>query len=385
MTTTEILKQLVACPSVNPGKNTPDGIQTGEAKMVELLEALLKPVASHVEIQKVLPGRPNLIARFDGLNPERSLAFEAHTDTVSVADMTIDPFKPTVRGGKLYGRGSCDTKGPMAAMLSAIFQYIKRHGPPPVTWYFLATCDEELGAAGAKALMKSGFRCDGIFVGEPTQRQFITRHKGARRFHIRVHGKGGHSAYPEYGVNAIHAAADYIRQIEKYFASDKVPSDPVLGKSTFSTGCLNGGHQVNLIPDLAEADLDFRTLGRKDEEELNDVLSNLWKYVRARRPGSSCECIPAQHYPPLECNETAPFIQWLRKLDLSRLANPEFGAVRYATNAGIYSQANIPCVVFGPGSIEQAHTCDEWIALDELEQATRFLLHCIEESARFEL
>ncbi len=380
MTTTEILKQLVACPSVNPGRQKPDGIQTGEAQIVELLEALLKPIASHVEIQKGLPGRPNLIARFDGLNPNRSLAFEAHTDTVSVDGMTVDPFKPTIHEGKLYGRGSCDTKGPMAAMLSALFQYIERKGPPPVTWYFLAPCDEELGASGARALMKSGFRCDGIIVGEPTQRQFITRHKGARRFRVRVHGKAGHSAYPEYGSNAVHAAADYIRQIEKYFASENANSDPVLGKSTFSTGVFSGGRQVNLIPDLAEADLDFRTLHTKDEEELNPLLSRLWKYVRSRRPDCSCECIPTQHYPPLECDEKTAFHRWLQKLDRSSLPNPDFGAVRYATNAGVYSQAGIPCVVFGPGSIEQAHTKDEWIALDELDEATRFLYHCIGQS-----
>ena len=150
----ELLAHLVRCPSVGGL----DG--NGEAAMASLLAHLLEPWADEVTVTEVVPGRPCLIARFEGLDPTRAFAFEAHSDTVSVEGMSVDPFAAAVRDGRLYGRGACDTKGPMAAMLMAILRHLRDDGRLPVTWYFLSTCDEELGGLGARH-SSAGFCANG--------------------------------------------------------------------------------------------------------------------------------------------------------------------------------------------------------------------------------
>src|SRR5262249_43312971 len=149
--------------------------------LVALLVKCLEPWGARLTIQTVHPGRPNLIATFSGRDPTRSLMLEAHSDTVVGGD---GQFTPAVRDGKLYGRGACDTKGAMAAMLSAIETVLGEQGQPPVTVHFVSTCNEELGATGAHHLAASGFRADWAVVGEPTELAIVYAHKGALRLRL---------------------------------------------------------------------------------------------------------------------------------------------------------------------------------------------------------
>jgi len=293
---TELLQRLVRCPSINPGGPNADAALCGEGRMTDLLEELLRPHADAVERIEVAPGRWNLIARFDGCDASRNYALEAHTDTVGIEGMQIDPFGGKLINGRLYGRGACDTKGPMAAMLLALLEAKATGIPLPATWHFLATCDEELGAIGAQELMRSGFRCDGIVVGEPTDLAVLRAHKGAARYRLRLHGRAAHSAYPEEGVHALHAAGAFMRYLEKANATaERIHANHPLGPSTYSVGTLRGGDQVNRIPDGAQMEIDCRLIPEQDvTSTTNDLEAILATRIRLCGEGqisSSCRSI----------------------------------------------------------------------------------------------
>ena len=338
--------------------------------MVASLAELLRPWAETVEVREVLPGRPNLLARFRGQRSDRSFAFEAHTDTVDVAGMTVAPFTPDVREGKLYGRGACDDKGPMVAMILAILRHLSENGPLPCDWWFLAPCDEELGGKGAARLVADGFRCDGIVVAEPTGNQPLVAHKGAVRWTLRVHGLAGHSAYPEKGANAIQAAVDWIARLEAEVAEMQEPHLDPDHALTFSPGTIQGGDQVNRIPDRVEIQTDWRIPAGFDRRRIDTLLQSTAEAVESARPGCRCEREKTQDYPPFAYQDSGCFAKAVEPL-FEGAAKPQ--TARYTTNAGFYAEAGIPTIVFGPGSIEQAHRADEWIELAQIESAIRKL------------
>jgi len=340
----------VACPSVNPDGEGRTIEHKGEARIIDLREHLLEPWADSIEIHEAAPGRPNLIARFDGEDSTRHYALEAHTDTVGIDGMTTEPVVPKVRDGRLYGRGACDTKGPMTAMLLALMQAKAGLGKFPATWYFLATCGEELGGLGANALVGQGFRCDGIVVGEPTGLLPVHANKGAVRYHIELHGRAGHSAYPEHGVNAIHAAARLINELERSVPNLSAPLSPCpTGPLTLSAGTIRGGDQVNRIPDKVEINIDIRIPPTCAMDRIEALMEATCSHIRELVPDLEIQITQTQSYPPFALGTNAPFRTMANLLD----PEPNFPhrAVRYATNAGFYASARIPCVVYGPGSI----------------------------------
>jgi len=198
-----LLTELVRCASVSPGTGPVTGPPYGEGRLAALLAEKVRALGGGVELREVEPGRPNFIGTFEGRDPGRSLMLEAHGDTVAVDGMTIDPFAARVRDGRLYGRGSCDTKGSMAAMLLAIEQVLAQDGATPVTVYFVSTCGEEITGLGAKALAAEGFAADVAIIGEPTDLDVIHASKGSGRFRIETFGVAAHSSAPAGGVNAI--------------------------------------------------------------------------------------------------------------------------------------------------------------------------------------
>ena len=344
--------------------------------MVGLLRELLEPSADQVEVVEVSPGRPNLIARFDGRARTPSYALEAHTDTVGVEGMVIEPFAAEIRAGRLYGRGACDTKGPMAAMLHALLRTKREWGTLPVTWYFIASCDEELGGSGARALTQSGFFCDGIIVAEPTELKVLTAHKGVLRFLLTIHGKAAHSAYPDRGSHSIHAAGSLIEGVKRLNATFREQwSEHPLGPPSISVGTIRGGDHVNRIPDRVEMEIDCRILAEQSADELVEALDRLAKEAVQDDPGLSYDLIATQKYPGLPAVSDSGISDLADSL--AALAGQGDDQASYTTNAGFYSEAGIPAVVWGPGSIHQAHTADEWIDLEELEQASEILYQLI--------
>ena len=365
----ELLQDLVAIPSVNPQGN-PGMDRTGEQAIGEYVADFLRALGAEVSLDPVEPGRPNVIASFTPDKPVAHLAFAPHLDTVSVAGMTIAPFDPAIRDGKLFGRGSTDTKGPMAAGLWAMREWAQSsaRGKSRIRWSFLALMGEEAGNDGAHALAKKGFSSDLTLVLEPTGFGVVTAHKGALWLEIDTTGVACHGSTPEQGRNAIYAMRRALEIIE-----DKIIPDlsrlahAKLGPVTLNVGTISGGSKINIVPDRCRAEIDCRIVPGLDPENFRLQLES---DLRAAVPEVTVRL--QRQSPPLDTDESLP---WVRRLGEQGRG---FATAPWFSDASVLSGRRSPAVCIGPGSIAQAHTKDEFILLSDLEEGERFFRRWIQ-------
>jgi acetylornithine deacetylase len=280
------------------------------------------------------------------------------------------PFEPIVSGGRMLGRGTCDDKGPMAAMLLGLRAVLDEDGAFPSDVYLVSTCDEERGSSGAKRLMAEGFRTDAAVVAEPTDLEIVDAHKGATRWRIRTHGIAGHSSAPERGVNAISMMARLIERINGPMAAALAKKHhPRLGSPTLSIGTIRGGVQVNIIPAECEMEVDRRLLPDETCEQATADLVRELEDLKASVPQFDYFFDEFGSYPPLEEDPKGPIASAAAAACAKVLGRATFAAAPWAGNSGVFKAAGIPCVLFGPGSIKQAHTRDEFVELEQVAQA----------------
>lgn len=366
--TTQLLRDLVQLPSVNPmGRNMPGDISL-EHRVTDYLEKFFRALGVACERQVVAPGRDNIIARFDCADARRTLLFEVHQDTVPTDHMTIDPFAAAIDGNRLFGRGACDIKGGMAAMLSA-FARLVREMPRAANVVFAATVDEEHTFLGIQELVRRGVKADMAVVAEPTRLNIVHAHKGVARWHVTTLGRSCHSSSPEQGVNAIYRMGRLLACVEKYaerLSRDAKP-DPLLGPPTLSVGIIEGGASVNTVPDRCRIEVDRRLMrGEKPEDTRRDFENCLKSEL-----DFPFECSPLHMANgALDCAGADELIAALGQAIDGVRGSHSVHAVPYGTDAPSLAAAGIPAVVFGPGDIAQAHTKDEWVLLDEVEAAS---------------
>jgi acetylornithine deacetylase/succinyl-diaminopimelate desuccinylase-like protein len=354
-----LAQALVRIPSVNPDGD-PGTDRTGEQACAEYVAGFLRSLGSEAEIRPVHPGRPNVVGCFPAPGKPR-LLFAPHTDTVSVAGMTIDPFGGEIRDGKVHGRGASDTKGPMAAMLWALRE--SRDLLPQLTHeiWFAGLMGEEAGQDGAKALA-SQETFDFVVVGEPTGLEVVFKHKVDVTARITATGRAAHSSCPERGENAITKLAAGLLSLQQaltaYFAGI---GDPVLGHPSFSIGTIRGGTKFNIVPDHAEAVVDLRLLPAQWHDREAEAV---FEVMRLACPGLEVSRVAGS-----EALDTDPAHPLVTKL-VEAGGHPAGAA--WFCDAAIFSARGIPAVAVGPGSIAQAHTEDEFIAVDDLEAGVGF-------------
>jgi acetylornithine deacetylase/succinyl-diaminopimelate desuccinylase-like protein len=356
-----LCRELVRIPSVNPDDN-PGTTETGEARCAEWLAAWIQKefVGARVELQPVLPGRPNIVARFASDSPGKPrLLLAPHTDTVSIVGMTIDPFSGEIRDGRLYGRGASDTKGPMASMLAALHASRDALATLSHEIWFAGLAGEEAGQHGAHALAAQE-QFDLVIAGEPTELDFVHTHKGSMFMSLTTRGVAVHSAKPEMGANAIYPMTDVLRLVR----DELVPwlksfTHPVLGHSTISAGTIKGGSKTNIVPDFCQATLDVRTVPGQGA----DFEAALFSKLRSVHPELEIDIFRAH---PLLTQPDLPLLQKLKALGARPVGAPWF------CDAAVFAQKGSPAIAMGPGSIAQAHTRDEWISVDDLTKGAAF-------------
>lgn len=356
----ELLQELIRIPSVNP-QGIPGTDDTGEKKIAEWLAAFLESMGAQVELREVLPDRPNLVARFPADRAGRPrLLFAPHTDTVSVAGMTIPPFDADLRGGRIWGRGASDTKGPMAAMLWALKEEGPRLAALSHEIWFAGLISEEAGQHGSKALAaEESF--DFVIVGEPTELDVVYTHKGAAFLTLTTRGRACHAARPELGENAIAKMLDVLAFVNGELASEfGALRDPILGSPTISIGTIAGGSKTNIIPDRCEASVDMRFIPAQFHAGFKEAID---ARLRALCPELEFDFSPS---PPLFTDPGHPLIQKLETCGATPVGAPWF------CDACFFAERGTPAVAVGPGSIAQAHTEDEWISVEELERGVTF-------------
>jgi acetylornithine deacetylase len=361
-----LLSDLVRIPSVNPRVAGGGGEAEIGRYLVDRLRALgLAPTAT-----EVFPERPNVLVAVPGQAGGRHLLFDVHTDTVPPSAGQADPFTPRLEGDRLYGRGSCDTKASAAAVILALASILPiRERRATITAAF--TMGEELGHEGARHLAASGFRADAAVVGEPTSLDVVAAHKGVVRWRMVTMGRSAHSATPEKGCNAIVKMAAVIRALEERLIPQLARrSHPLLGPSTLSVGRIEGGLQVNMVPDRCAIELDWRILPGETWDGVRKELEA--SLAPARAGDSEIQFVieePYQAFTGMETPLDAPIIR-LAQEAVRRIAGqrPVCG-VAYCTDAAELSKAGIPCVVLGPGDIAQAHTSAEYVEIQQVVKA----------------
>jgi acetylornithine deacetylase/succinyl-diaminopimelate desuccinylase-like protein len=371
----KLLAELIALPSVNPAF-LPDGDHRGgEWRISDFLAALAGRAGLPVEFQEVFPrrgearARANLIVRLSPTGkPSSRVILAPHLDTVGSENMPQEHFKPRRLSGRLHGRGACDTKGSVAAMFGALLG-LARTGPVPekTELVFVGLVDEENAQKGSRALAKSRLKADLAIVGEPTELQVVTAHKGDMWLKLMTEGKAAHGARPELGENAVHEMAKVIDALETNYARKlRKRRHPLLGNPTINVGMVRGGTQPNIVPDRCEIQVDRRTIpGEKDREVRREIVEFL------RESGLKVELASSKddECMSMETDETLPLIQQLMKVTRQRKGL----GVDFFCDAAILSTGGTSSVVFGPGNIAQAHTSDEWISIRSLQNAKNIL------------
>ena len=309
--TEKLLRELIALPSVNPAFLPAGDARAGERRVADFVAAIAARAGLDVELRNVLPGRSNVIARLAPAGkPRRRILLAPHLDTVPAADE--NQFVPRKKNGRLFGRGACDTKGSVAAMLVALGEIAAGKSRPRETEIvFAGLVDEENAQAGSRALADSGFKADLAIVGEPTRLRIVTAHKGSLWLELATHGKSAHGALPHLGRNAVHAMARVVDVLETdYAASLRRRRHALLGSATISVGTIHGGTQPNVVPDACTITVDRRTLPGETEVGVRREITRFLARRNLRVTFSSAKLAPCL---PMETDPTLPLVrQFLR-------------------------------------------------------------------------
>lgn len=376
--TTRLLRDLVALPSVNPMGRAIAGPHLFEERVSAYVENFHETLGVPHLRQHIAPQRDNVVAWYDGPNPKTVIVLEVHQDTVPTDNMTIDPFGAVIEGGRLYGRGACDVKAGMAAMLHAFATLVRERAALPARVVMACTVDEEHTFLGVQELVKSGWlREPGLpvqaIVAEPTGLNIVDAHKGVVRWHLETTGRSCHSSRPDRGDNAVYRMARVLPLIDEFNQSLATQVHPRLGPATISVGLIGGGTSVNTVPDRCRIDLDRRLLPGEVPLEACRALE---AFLRARLG----DAFPFTSSPPdlqmtaLGNELSADLTRGLGESINALVGTHAVHAVPYGTDASTFALHGIPAVVFGPGDIAQAHTKDEWVDLAEVEKASAILV-----------
>ncbi len=363
-----VLQTLADLVRINSVNSSYDG-GPGEGEVAAYVRRFFEQRGIETWEQEVFPGRPNVLARLPGLDSSRRIVLEAHTDTVSVKGMTIPPFEPVIREGRMYGRGSCDTKAGLATMMHAMASLKEEGITPPCEVVLAAAVDEEYSYRGVVRLCE-GLKADAAIVAEPTELRAVIATKGVLRCRLVVHGRSAHSSKPHLGVNAITHMARVIAAIEADNERMAAVQHPLVGCGTCNVGVITGGVQVNFVPDRCAIEIDRRLL---PGEKASDAVAHYRQLLQGLEgiTGDVEEpllLVDEALDTPAEAAVVQTALQVLRDLGL----NAEPCGVPFGCDASKLARAGIPSIVFGPGSIDRAHTADEYIEIDQVEQALEF-------------
>jgi len=324
-------------------------------------------------------GKANLFATL-GPNEPGGYVLSGHTDVVPVdgQDWTSDPFKAEVRGDKLYGRGAADMKGFIGVALALLPKIAAAKLTRAI--HFALSYDEEVGCRGVPSLLDdlnaAKIKPALAIVGEPTLMKVVGAHKAGAVLHTHCHGREGHSSAPEKGANAVMMAGEFVELLESVWDELRGDSDPRFDPphTTVQANMIEGGSAVNILARDARVTWEYRTLPDRDVAAVVARVRGraekeiLTKY-RRRAPEARLETVIHASYPGLVMDERSVAVR--TALELTGANHAE--AVSYGTEAGHFQRAGIPAVICGPGSIDQAHKADEFVALSQLAACEAFL------------
>jgi acetylornithine deacetylase len=364
----DLARLFVSIPSVNPSLS-PGG--DGEERMAAA--DLLRGWGLKTETYAAAPGRPNVVARLEGAGP--TLLLNGHLDTVGVEGMTVDPFGAVLEDGRLLGRGACDMKGGVAALMAAAAR-LARDGPRPGLIVAL-TADEEHASVGMAELV-AGSRgrpaADMAVVCEPTSLDVMPAHKGFVWLKAGFSGRAAHGSRPEVGIDAIRHAGLYLAALDGYAQELRArPAHELLGHGSFHAGTIRGGTAESVYPDRCELSLERRTMPGESTADVVAEFEAVLDEVRGREAEIAATLEMTLDRPGTEVDPASPLVQGLLGASAAERVTAGVKGMTAWVDAAFLNEAGIAAVCYGPGSIEQAHTDDEWIDVDQIRTCAAVL------------
>jgi acetylornithine deacetylase/succinyl-diaminopimelate desuccinylase len=355
------------------------GIPKQEAATVAELKAFLAEHRIKAAVTEIKDGRPNLVASVDSGRPGRHLLFCGHTDTVPPnVGSTVDLFAAVVKDGTLLGRGTVDMKGALAAMAGALADLAGKRALAAGKATLAAVIDEELESLGAEALIRSGFKADASIVGEPTSNKIAIGHKGLEWLNIDFLGRAAHGGTPEAGINAISAAAYFVRLVEEELIPEfKKRRDPVLGLPAINMGTISGGDQPSTVAARCAIKLDRRWVTTETIDQVFGDLEGLLAKVKARQPGLKTKIsrvpggMATMIHGPVTIDPAHPIVKSAQRAlaAAGRKADDLTVFPAWTDGALISREGKIPTIIWGPGALDHAHSPEEMVRLEEVHAA----------------
>ena len=370
----EILKKLISfdTTSFKPNLN-----------LIKFIENYLNDLNIKSElIYDETKNKANLFATI-GPNLQGGIVLSGHTDVVPITKQkwTSDPFILTERDNKLFGRGSSDMKGFIAIVLSRVSAMLEKKLKKPIHLAF--SYDEEIGCVGVHSLLdlikKKSINPEFCIVGEPTSMEMVIGHKGKHAYDVKVDGLSCHSGQAPYGVNAINYASKLINYIEEINKEKSIEgpfdNEYEIPYSTLHTGLIKGGTILNIVPNLCQFEFEIRHLAEDDPLEIIQRIKKyteelLIKEMHNISSKTNIEINEKINYPGLNISESISPVKQVKEL----LGNLSHKKVIFGTEGGLFKrELNLPTIICGPGSIDQAHKPDEFISIQQIEKGGTFI------------
>ena len=355
-----LTRLLVSIPSVNPTL-APGG--AGEAEMAVECASLLEEWGLETGVHELTPGRSNVVARLGGEGP--TLLLNGHLDTVGVEGMTVPPFSGALENGRVLGRGSCDMKGGVAALMTVAYRLARSQRRPNLV--VALTADEEHASVGMDAFVRSGVQADLAVVCEPTSLKVMPAHKGFVWLKATFLGKAAHGSRPDQGVDAIRHAALYLAELDGYGHELRSrPPHPLLEYGSYHAGTISGGTAESVYPDRCELLLERRTMPGEETTEVVAEFQSVLDDLGERENELNARLEMTLDRPGTEVPNESVLVQGLLRASAAFDVEPTVEGMTAWVDAAFLNEAGIPAVCFGPGSIAQAHSADEWIEAEEI-------------------
>jgi len=374
-----LTRKLVSIPSVF----NPEVAGANEEQVARFLQGYLKDMGLTVFYEQVVPGRPNLIAVYDSGRPGKTLLFEGHTDVVTAGDRaswSYDPFGATLANNRIYGRGSCDTKGNLAAAIVAVRAIIRSKVVRSGKIMLCIPCDEEGMMIGIKDFIRRGWAngVDAAVICEPEENQLCITQKGAMRVVIHTYGQMAHGAMPLTGINPNTRLARIVVALEEFEHQEKnrVGEHAMLGwpsiTPTILRGPVRGEPQINVVPDQAMTALDIRTVPGQDHATLRQAMEAILARLAAADADFKATLEVIEERPWTETPRAHRLVQAMADTYRTLTGrDPVYNGVPGATDGTFLHLAGVPILTTGAGDRHIPHHADEYVDIAELIETTQ--------------
>ncbi|HEX3534252.1 MAG TPA: ArgE/DapE family deacylase [Gemmatimonadaceae bacterium] len=369
-----LARALIKIDSRNPTL-APDS--PGEGDCARTLAAVLDDWGFEVQLLDAAPGRPNVVARL-GPGDAPTLMLNGHLDVVGVEGMVHPPFAADLRSGRIYGRGSADMKGGLAAMCAAAANSASRESERQII--ITAVVDEEYESLGMRALLAAGVRAEQAIITEPTKLAICPAHRGFAWFDVELRGRAAHGSRYDVGIDAITHAGFLLTELDRLEQTRHAgPTHPLLGRGSLHASKIQGGVGMSTYPERCSLAIERRTIPGESVEKATREITDACARVKSDHPQFDASVTLNTAQLPSDVPVDAPIVKRLAGAVEREGIPVSIEGLSAWTDAALLNEAGIPTVCFGPGDISLAHAAEEFVPVDDIEGATKVLARVVRE------